>query len=186
MSFNSHPQSVSVTREPLHRRNIDVQGYLRSDGLWEVEAVMRDTKHYDFTLRDRGLLPVGEYLHDMTMALAVDDRLVIREVRADMRATPYRDCGGAEPRYDLLVGMKIRGGWMNEVKEKLGRSTSCTHLTELLPVLATAAFQTIQGYRLEHDRAHAASPKNRKHMQNTCFGYREGGRADQLLWKSAE
>ena len=186
MSFNSHPESASVTREPLHRRNIDVQGYRRSDGLWEVEAVMQDTKHYDLNLTDRGLLPVGEHLHDMTMALVVDDRLVIREVRADMRSTPYKDCSGAEVNYGALVGVKIRGGWMNDVKEKLGRPASCTHLTELLPVLATAAFQTIQGYRLEYDREYAGSPKNRKHMQDTCFGYRQGGRADNLLWKSAE
>ncbi|WP_221796199.1 DUF2889 domain-containing protein [Oceanobacter mangrovi] len=182
MTTDTRNTNDTVTRTPLHRRQIDVQGYLRSDGLWEVEAVMQDTKNYDFNLRDRGLLPIGEYLHDMTLTLVVDDRLVIQDVRASMRATPYRDCSGAEPRYEQLIGMKIRGGWMNEVKEKLGKQHSCTHLTELLPVLATGAFQTIQGYRLQNDREYASSGRNRRHMQNTCYGYREGGRAWNSLW----
>ncbi|MDP2507136.1 DUF2889 domain-containing protein [Oceanobacter sp. 3_MG-2023] len=184
MSIRMPEDIRPVTRTPLHRRQIDVQGYLRSDGLWEVEATMMDTKHYAFHLRDKGELPVGSPLHDMTMTLAVDDRLVIREVRADMRSTPYRDCSGAGPRYDLLVGIKIRSGWINDVKEALGRSYACTHLTELLPVLATAAFQTIQGYRLQHEPGYASSPVNRKHMTNTCYGYREGGRADTILWQT--
>ncbi|MFK4751636.1 MULTISPECIES: DUF2889 domain-containing protein [Oceanospirillaceae] len=178
-------EASPVTRTPLHRRQIDVQGYLRSDGLWEVEGTLLDTKGYEANLPDRGCLIIGDALHDMTLTLVVDDRLVIREVRAAMRATPYQDCHGAAPRYDLLVGMKIRSGWINDVKETLGRQHACTHLTELLPVLATAAFQTLQGYRLEFQTGFADSPANRKRMDNTCYGYRDGGRADTLVWNTA-
>jgi hypothetical protein len=38
---SDHP---SVTRRPLHRRALDVQVFLRDDGLFDVEASLIDTK----------------------------------------------------------------------------------------------------------------------------------------------
>ena len=50
-------------RRLMHRRAIDCSGYLRDDGLWEVEARLVDTK--TFLQRDqfRGDVPPGEPGH---------------------------------------------------------------------------------------------------------------------------
>lgn len=173
---------MSVARKPLHNRNISIQGYSREDGLWEVEGVLKDTKGYPFELIDRGLIEVGDYLHQMTLTLVFDDSYTIREVRAQMHNTPYQDCHGAEPEYQRIVGIQIKKGWMEQVKTTLGRSASCTHLTEMLPALATAAMQTIRGYRLQFDPSYATGSEERQTVRNTCFGFREGGRAQKLLW----
>lgn len=174
--------TTEVTRRPLHRRNIDVQGYLRSDGLWEVEGLLADTKSYEMNLIDKGLIAVGDHLHQMVLTLAVDDGLVIREVRVQMNATPYLDCPGASVQYQQLVGLQIRSGWMDEAKQRLGRVTGCTHLTEMLPVLATAALQTIRGYHLSFTPGFSNGSSERKSMLGSCYGFREGGRAQQRLW----
>lgn len=82
-------------RRPLHRRNIDVQGYLRDDGLWEVEGVLQDTKGYDISSKDRGTIPTGDFLHHLSLVFDSDFRIV--DVRCSMMDTPYKDCPGAEP-----------------------------------------------------------------------------------------
>ena len=37
-----------VKRKLLHKRNISFKGYIRDDKLFEIEAVLKDTKNYDF------------------------------------------------------------------------------------------------------------------------------------------
>lgn len=172
----------AVNRTLLHHRKIDAQGYLREDGLWEVEGILADTKGYDLDLFDRGRIPVGGYLHYMTLTLTFDDGLTIRDARASMEWTPHQDCPAAAQQYRALIGLTIKSGWMDEAKKALGRVTGCTHLTELLPVLATAAIQTIGGYKLSHVEGFENSPKRRQQMLNSCHGFRDGGRAQQHLW----
>lgn len=174
--------TAELQRTPLHRRNIDVQGYLRNDGLWEVEAILVDTKAYDIDLIDKGHIPIGGPLHHMTLTLTVDDSLTIVDARAGMHATPYQDCPSASKQYEVLIGLQIKSGWMDEAKKAIGRATGCTHLTELLPVLATAAIQTIRGYHLTFSEGYSSGDKERKAMMGTCFGFRDGGRAHHLLW----
>ncbi|MBV1790225.1 DUF2889 domain-containing protein [Marinobacterium sp. D7] len=175
-----------VKRTPLHKRSIDVQGYRRDDGLWEVEGVLADTKGYAIDLPDRGRIPTGGFLHHMTLTLTVDDQLCIVDARAVMADTPYQDCPMAARQYAALIGLKIRSGWMEEAKRAIGRVTGCTHLTELLPVLATAAIQTIRGYHLQNTPGFNRSDEEKAMVMGTCFGFREGGRAQRLLWPESE
>lgn len=174
--------TTGIQRTPLHRRNIDVQGYLRSDGLWDIEAVLIDTKSYEMDLIDKGIIAVGESLHQMILTMTVDDDLNIVDMRAQMQATPYQDCPGAARQYAALIGLKIKSGWMDTAKRAIGRATGCTHLTELLPVLATAAIQTIRGYKMHNEPGYTNGEQERKGMTNSCYGYRDNGRAQNLLW----
>ena len=38
--------AANTTRRHMHTRSIECSGYLRDDGLWEVEAWLRDTKPF--------------------------------------------------------------------------------------------------------------------------------------------
>jgi len=91
-------------RRLMHKRSIECDGYLRSDGLWEVEARLVDTK--PFAQRDhyRGELKPGEPVHDIGLRLVVDDSLIIREAETTMRATPFPTCIEVEPILQRLVG----------------------------------------------------------------------------------
>jgi hypothetical protein len=140
----SHEDDVDrQRRRPMHKRSIECDGYLRDDGLWEVEARLVDTK--PFAQRDhfRGELKPGDPVHDIGVRLAVDDSLTIREAQTTMRATPFPTCIEVEPVLQRLVGERIGRGWRELVRRKIGRLDTCTHLSELLGPAVTTLFQTM-------------------------------------------
>lgn len=130
-------------RRLMHRRAIDCDGYLREDGLWEVEARLVDRK--PFLQRDqfRGDVPPGMPVHDIRLRLAVDDSLVVREAETNMAATPFPTCIEVEGILQRLVGERIGRGWRETVRRKIGRLETCTHLAELLGPAVTTLFQTM-------------------------------------------
>lgn len=131
------------SRRLMHRRSIECIGYLRDDGLWEVEARLIDTK--PFAQRDpyRGVLQPGDPVHDIGVRLAVDDGMMIQEAQTMMRATPFPTCIEVEPVLQRLVGERIGPGWRDLVRRKIGRLDTCTHLSELLGPAVTTLYQTI-------------------------------------------
>ena len=46
-------------RTPLHTRNIRLDGYMRPDGMLDVEARLTDVKHYDLPGWGSGPLSAG-------------------------------------------------------------------------------------------------------------------------------
>lgn len=153
----------TVPREPLHTRRVEIQGYKREDGLYDIEGHLVDTKPYDFKLA-AGVRPAGEPVHGMWLRITVDKQLNIVDAAAAMDAMPYvGDCNGIVPAYRKLVGLAIRPGYHQRLKELLGGVRGCTHITEMAGMLATAAFQSMAGQRLQDparkpfqlDRCHA-------------------------------
>lgn len=150
------PQEETIDaprRRHMHTRTIECNGYLRDDGLWEVEARMRDTKPFTQSAsRYREELKPGDPVHDIALRLAIDDKMTIHEAQATMSATPYPTCIEVEPILQRLVGERIGNGWRKLVQSKLGRLESCTHLTELLGPAVTTLFQTM---------SHGSNPEGR-------------------------
>jgi hypothetical protein len=153
----------TVARELLHRRAIEIQGFKREDGLYDIEGHLVDTKGYDFNVA-AGVRHAGEPVHDMWLRITVDRELKIVDAAAAMDAMPYLNhCDQIVPAYKLLVGVAIRPGFHQRLKELLGGVRGCTHITELAGSLATAAFQTMAGQRVQPaeqkpfqlDRCHA-------------------------------
>jgi hypothetical protein len=135
--------SQEKARRLMHRRAIDCEGYLREDGLWEVEARLVDTK--PFLQRDqfRGDLSPGTPVHDIRLRLTVDDSLVIREAETNMAAVPFPTCSEVDGILQRLVGEQIGRGWRETVRRKIGKLETCTHLAELLGPAVTTLFQTM-------------------------------------------
>jgi hypothetical protein len=122
----------------------------------------------------------------MKLTLTVDNSLLIIDVKAEMNATPYKDCPGASEQYSKLVGIRIAPGWMSEVKKMIDRPVGCTHLTEMLPVLATGLMQTIIGYQIHIVDKDVDTLRDKKKLLNSCFGYRSGGRAERIYWVNSK
>lgn len=153
----------TADREPLHRRSIEIHGYKRADGLFDIEGHLVDTKSYDFKLA-AGVRHAGEPVHGMWLRITIDRNLVIVDAQAAMDAVPYPGhCGEIVPHYHQLVGLAIRPGYQRKLKELFGDVRGCTHVSELAGALATAAFQTLAGQRVQDpdkrpfqlDRCHA-------------------------------
>ena len=74
---------------------------------------------------------------------------------------PFVDhCDAIVPAYRKLVGLAIRPGYHQRVKELLGGVRGCTHITELAGSLATAAFQTLAGQGLAGSREEAVPARS--------------------------
>lgn len=137
-------------RRPLHTRQVTCTGFLRDDGLWDIEGVLLDTKSYTYDDRERGMLAPGRPMHHMAARLTVDNDLVVREAVADMPGLPFEYCAGSTLGFSALPGATLGAGWRGAVDKAIGGTRGCTHMRELLYAMATAAFQTISAYREQH------------------------------------
>ena len=135
-------ETNNKSRRPMHTRSVQCDGFLRDDGLWEVEAWLRDTKPFlQPAGRFREELKPGDPVHDIRLRLAIDDTMTIYEAEATMTATPYPTCIEVQPILQRLVGESIGKGWREVVRRKIGRLEGCTHLSELLGPAVTTLFQ---------------------------------------------
>ena len=84
-------------RRHVHTRSIRVDAYVRDDGLWDVEAVLADTKSRDIQLAS-GVRAAGEPVHEMRLQVTVDEELNVLDASASTSWVPYPGyCGEIEP-----------------------------------------------------------------------------------------
>ena len=133
----------AAPRRHVHTRAIDYRGYEREDGMWDIEAHMKDTKTYEFSNKWRGTVPIGEPMHEMLLRVTIDDSFVIRDIYAATEHSPFEMCPSIAPNYKNLIGIQMGPGWRKAIRMKVGGTQGCTHLTELLFPMATVAMQTI-------------------------------------------
>jgi hypothetical protein len=172
------PLPPPTERRHLHTREVSCQGYLRDDGLWDIEATMIDRKTYATTNVDARKLGAGDAVHAIQVRLTVDDELRVRAAVAALPATPFPECPAAAVPVQGLVGSTVGRGWRKSVDAAMGGVRGCTHVRELLAAMATVAFQTVPNYRLHQRRERgepepAASSPGRQVDQ--CLGWDVGG-----------
>ena len=175
----------NIERRLSHDRQIRCQGYKRSDGLWDIEAHITDTKGIVLRTPDRPLIPVGELLHDMTLCLTIDSNMEVKAVSASMDATPYAHCPQIAEAYQKLVGISINAGWIRKTRELFSGIHGCTHLKELLGPMATVAFQTVvdESY---HGEGCSTPPDQFKVMINQCHGLNSESDVVKTLWSDSK
>ena len=153
------PLSPPAARDPLHTRAITIRGYQRSDGLYDIEAQLTDTKTYDFVNDDRGMIEAGEPLHGMWLRLTVDEAMRVVQAEAATDHSPYAVCPRAAPNFARLEGLVIGKGFLKHAAERVGGAVGCTHLRELLQQVATTAYQTINPARARRELEMAGAPR---------------------------
>ena len=172
-------------RTPLHTRNVECNGYIRDDGLFDIEGRVTDVKNYPFTNHNRGEVPAGEPVHDMLVRITVDDTLTIVEAEAKSLSTPYDICPLAALNFKRLAGIRIGPGYMRKVKAVYGRDQGCTHILEILYPLGTTAFQTVYPY-LENQRILAGESEGeamrKDTLLNSCYAFSSKRSVVQTLW----
>jgi hypothetical protein len=132
-------------RQLKHRRQIDVQVFARGNGLWEVDALLVDTKTREAHLAE-GPRPAGTPIHEMLLRLVVDERLNIVEAGSQTRWMPYTGhCDAHEDAYARLVGLNLLDDFRRGLRQRVGGVLGCTHLTELAQTLPTAVVQAFAG-----------------------------------------
>ena len=136
---------AEVEREHTHTRRVRYEGYKRADGLWDIEAHLTDVKNHDHHMKT-GVRRAGQPVHEMWLRVTIDRSLTILDALAVSDAVPYPGgCENITPAYRRLIGLNLARGFRKSVRELFGGMKGCTHLTEMLAGLATAAIQTFAG-----------------------------------------
>ena len=147
----------NVERELTHTRRMRYEGYKRSDGKWDIEAHLTDVKNHDYALKT-GVRRAGQAIHEMWVRITIDRRMNVLEAVAVSDAVPYPSgCEQAPPAYAKLVGLNLRQGFRKKVHELLSGVRGCTHITEMLGGLPTAAIQTFAG-EMKEERDDGSKP----------------------------
>src|SRR3546814_5376720 len=137
------PLSPPVERTCLHNRTYDFQGYQRADGLWDIEGRIVDTKTYPFANQDRGEIPPGEALHDMSIRLTIDGDFKVHDIEAVTDYSPFTICPNVTPNFKRMIGAEIKLGWTLQVHKSLGGVEGRPPLGPLLIDMDTVALQTL-------------------------------------------
>jgi hypothetical protein len=133
---------LATPRRPLHLRRIHCEGFLRDDGLIDIEGTLVDTKPVPLELVSK-VVPAGDAIHQMRIRLTIDRTRRIVAAQAFSEHTPYVTCMEVEAAYAQLVGLRIEPGFTREVKRMFRGTAGCSHMTELLPPMASTAFQLL-------------------------------------------
>jgi hypothetical protein len=174
------PLSDPAPRELLHLRDIELRGYRREDGLFDIEARLTDTKTYAFSNQDRGEVRPGTPLHGMLARMTIDEDMVIRRFEAATEFGPYLACPAAAPNFEALAGLTVGRGFLRAANARVGGVMGCTHLRELLGQMGTVAFQTM--YSVRNKRAAPLRPGERPAMLDSCLAYADGSAAARRTW----
>src|SRR4051812_48360916 len=141
------PLPTSVARRHLHTRAVTYRGFLREDGLWDIEGELFDTKTYAFEMPERGDMPPGSPVHGLSIRVTIDDHMVIQDIASSMDYTPFGECQRGVDPMRKMIGVAMGPGWRQAIEKALGGIRGCTHLRELLFNMATAAYQTVFPYK---------------------------------------
>lgn len=160
-----------TSRRRIHTRRIQVEGFFRDDGLYDIEASLTDVKDHDFTLLS-GVRRAGDPVHLMRVRLTLDTEFNIVEAEACLDAVPYAGyCDTIGPAYKKLVGLNLVRGFRRTVGEMFADVRGCTHLSELLLSLPTAAIQaSVSVRRSDLETAEKPFPLDHCHALDTTAG----------------
>lgn len=147
------PLSPAAPRQRLHVRDIRFEGFVREDGLIDVEGRLVDVKDHDMTLLS-GVRPRGEPVHDMWVRVTIDRELFVREIEASTDAAPYEGCETIAHAYRKLVGVNLMHGFRRALSEAMGGVKGCSHLTEMIGGIPTAAVQLFASLKKREDEGH--------------------------------
>lgn len=154
----------SKNRMQNHRRTLTVESFECDDGSTDLELRLVDQKCFGFVDRERGRLEPGEPVHAINVRISVNQDLEVLNIETDLEAMPFAFCQGGDANASKLIGSRLDRGWRRSVREAMGSTKGCTHLSELLALAPTVAFQT-KAIRHEHadrpigdDDAHHAGP----------------------------
>jgi hypothetical protein len=161
----------------LHRRNIAVTTYHYDEQRIIVEGILKDDRFQECHMITGETLP-GGVIHHMSIAMLVNSsNLSIEDIDVHLLSVPHDACLETIGCLDSIKGLTITRGFTAKVKKMAGGKRGCTHLMELLLVMAPAAFQGLITYRTQKpsafdpDRARSVLES----LTDTCRAWGEDG-----------
>ena len=172
---------MNPVRKPLHTRTVTCAAFARDDDLIDIEGTLLDIKPYPFLLPERGVVQPGEAVHEMKLVITIDRSFLIVDAKAQTLHSPYRICSSINESYRQIIGLRIEPGFTQNIKRLFKGVSGCPHLSELLPPMATTAFQVLWASKEAYSDPEGQS-KNRPTPLGGCHALRHDGDVVRLYF----
>jgi hypothetical protein len=116
----------------------------------------------------------------MWLRFTIDLDFLIHDVQAASDATPFDICPRAAGEMHKLIGLRIGGGWRQQVRERISSDHSCTHLMDLLGQLTATAYQTLHASLEERESKRPSRQK--PPIIDTCLALSSNGEVVRKRW----
>ena len=160
-------------KELVHNREISIRTYDLGDRLILIEGGLTDHR---YRLRHDEAPEVSKLVHDMIVLFKVrGPGMLIEEVEARMPHHPRDECPVVLPWIRNLKGLRITAGFTKQVKDIIGNTKGCAHLTSLVLAMGPSAVQgywAAYGVKREKITLREEAVRN---IINTCYLWREDG-----------
>jgi hypothetical protein len=166
-----------VSHRPLHLRRITCEGFERDDGLYDIVGTLIDSKPFPLELQEK-TVAADSAIHHMTVCLTIDRDRLIHDAVAHTVEGPHAVCGAITESYRRLIGQRIQPGFTMVVKRLFRGEQGCTHMTELLPPMATTAFQML--WSGADDVTDPDQPEHRNSPLGGCHALKTDGEIVRL------
>ena len=160
----------------IQSRNIEITTYEWDDAHIVVCGELRDRRLVSTHTLDNKPRPPA-VVHHMRICIKVAIRtLTVEEIEAELPQVPHEECAEMYKTLEGIQGMILSRGFSSKVKQKLGGTRGCIHLTTLLLAMAPAA---LQGYWVHNDRNPDQREVSGEHLEqyliDTCHVWRREG-----------
>ncbi len=166
-------------KELVQHRDLDIKSYDLGDHFILVEGSLIDRRHRQ---RVGETLEMPKLVHDMTIRLKIKGpEMHIEKADAVMHQHPHRGCTVVLPWIRKLEGMTVTSGFTMRVKEIIGDTNGCSHLSSLVMTMGPCA---VQGYWAAYGTDvsdYQIQEEVIKKMANTCYLWRSDGEIIQKL-----
>ena len=160
-------------KELIHDREISIRTFDLGNHCILVEGSLIDHR---FRAKDNEASEESELVHHMVIRLKVKGPgMLIEQADATMPHHPREECPVVLPWIGNLEGLRIAPGFSAKVKEVIGGTKGCAHLTSLVTAMGPSA---VQGYWVAYGVGKGGlslREQTVKNILNTCYLWREDG-----------
>ncbi len=175
-----------ISEKPIiHNRNIGLATYPHKESEIVVEGTLidkREKKIFDIM----GKIKEPGIIHHMVIRLLIKGNpLRIAHAEAEMHHVPMDECRSTLNTLEKTIGLEVKSGFSNTIRNTIGGKNGCAHLTHLLIVMGQ---EIVHGW-LTHKRSGRLSVPEKvdsftgsEYILNSCRMWTKDG----PRWKSLE
>ena len=127
--------------EHIQTRSIIIKSYDAGEGRLVVEGTLNDDRATDVYTAEGNHFPPGP-VHGMVLRFLIGGMPPkILDAEAEMPTVPMDECPDAMVSVKDLVGLNIAYGFSKEVRNRMGKTKGCLHMTNLALAMASPCLQ---------------------------------------------
>jgi hypothetical protein len=163
-------------QEHCHSRNISVNCFYINDEMMAVEGSLKDERLSKSGTNKSNQSHQKDTIHHMFVKMNISlPQLKIISISADLATIPNEACDGAKNSVNKLIGLQIKHGFTDAVRNLLANQEGCAHMMNLILSMGSAAVQGAWSALSRRTVRDKMPEIDETIMINSCWLWREDG-----------